>query len=150
MSRVHSRARMADSTAPSIAFAISGTPRCFTIIDALKIAPTGFTRPLPAMSGAVPWTGSNRLRPFVGLMFPEAARKDHRIGFVDHDDLALRSPEGVLDDSCHAQICVDVFLGRDLFFGAPLEPPANAHIQALGVLPHDQQVRAPSILSTQG
>src|SRR6266849_2849024 len=73
MSRVHSRARMADSTAPSIASAMSGTPRCFTIIAALKIAPTGFTRPCPAMSGAVPWTGSKRLRLVSGLMFAEGA-----------------------------------------------------------------------------
>src|SRR5437660_1210013 len=35
-SRVHSPARMADSTAPSIALAISVSPRCLTIIDALK------------------------------------------------------------------------------------------------------------------
>src|SRR5712691_5137404 len=73
MSRVHSRSRMADSTAPSIAFAISGTPRCFTIIAALKIAPTGFKRPWPAISGAVPWTGSNRPRPLDGLMFADGA-----------------------------------------------------------------------------
>ena len=57
--------------------------------------------------------------------------------------------ERVLDDPRHAYVGVDVLLDCDLLLGAFLEPPAHAYVEALGVLPHDQEVDLPSVLSAQ-
>src|SRR5207302_1102478 len=68
-SRVVSPFLIAAATAASIRSPTSTAPRCRAIIAALRMAPIGFTMPLPAMSGALPCTGSNRPRPVRGLMF---------------------------------------------------------------------------------
>src|SRR5688572_2266958 len=62
------------SMAARMAAAASRSPRWSSIIAADQIWPTGLARPLPAMSGAEPWTGSNSdgaVRS--GLMLPDGA-----------------------------------------------------------------------------
>ena len=39
--------------------AATGSPKWSSIIEAAYIWPTGLAPPVPAMSGADPWTGSN-------------------------------------------------------------------------------------------
>src|SRR5205085_8321672 len=57
-----------------IAFAAFGWPRNSSIIATLRNVAIGFAKPLPAMSGAEPWTGSNMLAAWrVGLRLPLAA-----------------------------------------------------------------------------
>ena len=51
-------AEIAALTARSTARAASAWPRRSTSSAAVRIAPTGLAMPLPAMSGAVPCTGS--------------------------------------------------------------------------------------------
>ncbi len=49
------------STAFSMALASASSPsECRSSIAALRIVPSGFAMPLPAMSGAEPWIGSYR------------------------------------------------------------------------------------------
>ena len=53
---------------------------------------------------------------------------------------ALRELEGVADDAMDALVGVELFLDRDLVVGARLEAPADADVQALGVLAKDDEV----------
>ena len=74
---------------------------------------------------------------------PERVAVGHGVALVGHADLRqaarLRELEGVADDPVHALVGVQLFLNRDLVLGAGLEPPADADVQPLGVLPkHDE------------
>ena len=60
--------------APMTRSPASGNPRCSSIIAAHQICPIGLAIPLPAMSGAEPWTGSNMEGYFCsGFRFAEGA-----------------------------------------------------------------------------
>src|SRR5487761_235261 len=82
-------------------------------------------------------------------LLPECAGVSHGVRLVDHHDLALSPPEGVVDDPGHPFVGVEVLLDRDLVFGAALEATTHAHVQALGVLAHDQQVDLSPVLVPQ-
>ena len=61
-------------TALSIRSRCGLSPRCSSIIDADRIAASGFALPVPAMSCAAPCTGSNSEGPVrAGLRFADAA-----------------------------------------------------------------------------
>ena len=63
-----------DSIAPTMAAAASHSPRCSSIIAPDQIWPMGLQMRLPAMSGALPWTGSNMEGAVLaGLMLAEGA-----------------------------------------------------------------------------
>src|SRR6266851_5867924 len=63
------------STAASSSAAASGSPRWSSMRGAESTAPAGFALPVPAMSGAEPWTGSNMEGPVLsGLRLPLADR----------------------------------------------------------------------------
>ena len=56
----------------------------------------------------------------------------------------------MLQDACHAEVGVDVLLGRDLVLRSPLETSAHADVKAFGVLPHRQKVDVARVLTPQG
>src|SRR5205085_6436664 len=65
----------ASAQALVIRAAASGSPRWSSIIAAETIAASGLARPVPAMSGADPCTGSNSEGPVrAGLRFADVAR----------------------------------------------------------------------------
>src|SRR2546430_9720399 len=71
--RAFDRAKVS-AIASSTASAASEAPRCLSIIAPDHICPMGFAMPLPAISGAEPWTGSNMDGySFSGFRFAEGA-----------------------------------------------------------------------------
>ena len=92
-----------------------------------------------------------RMRPcdVLPALLPQAASEGHRIGLVDHHDLALRDLERVLDDAHDAEMGVHVLLDRDLVGGALLEAASHSDVGALGVLANDHQVDMPALLAAQ-
>ena len=83
---------------------------------------------------------------------PQRVSLLHRIALVGHADLRqairVRKLERVLDDPVHALVGVDLFLDRNLVVRAGLEAPADAHVDAFGVLAehHEIDVLPPAIL----
>ena len=84
---------------------------------------------------------------------PERVALGHRVALVGHADpgqaARLRELERVADDAMHALVGVQLFLNRNLVLGARLEPAADAHVQALGVLPEHDEIDVARCTSLQ-
>src|SRR6267378_1382607 len=74
---------------------------------------------------------------------PEVVGKRHGVGFVAHANALQTSLAGALervtDDALDAFAGIDVLLNGDLVRRALLEEPADAHVEALGVLAENHQ-----------
>jgi len=86
-------------------------------------------------------------RPLISppALLPEAAGVVHRVGLVDEAEPALGALEPVLDDAADAVVRVEVLLDGRLVLGAAPEAAPHAHVGALGVLAHDEQVHRPAL-----
>src|SRR5487761_1662881 len=72
-SGVRAPASTAESTAALISVATAGSrSECSTSRATLRMAPSGLATPRPAMSGALPWIGSERAGPPAGFRLAEA------------------------------------------------------------------------------
>jgi hypothetical protein len=75
---------------------------------------------------------------------PQRMPLRHRVALVGHADarqpMRTRVVERVRDDAMDAFVGVDLLLHRDFIRRARLESPADAGVQALGVLPKDDEI----------
>ncbi len=75
---------------------------------------------------------------------PQVMPEGEHVALVHHRELlllaGLRELEGVADAALHAHPCVDRLLHRNLVRSALAQRPANARVEALGVLPHHHEV----------